>query len=238
MRLRIGTRSESITIVERSNLSAMATQQLSLGAELLLLSIDPASGGLLVRRRHRRRRRRAVRADAGSYRAAVGELRRAGLAAGGGPFRPLVLADRQTAASRLRALEAAIRDNELSNQRDTDLLVLLAWTGVLAKRLPAQLRRLTARRLRQLGKAYADAEAASPRAPRALGSAEIPAIFLALGIVDLRHTVNAFDGMFEGSAGGDFGAYAGSDGASGGGDGGGGGGGGGGDGGGGGGGGD
>ena len=119
----------------------MEERSLSLAAEVLLLSIDPADGGLLVRRR---RLKKALAAAGGSYRAALAELRDAGVAGGG---RSPVLIDRAPAGARFRRLQDAIREDDFADSDEFELFLLLAWTGVLARRLAADDRRRAARRL-------------------------------------------------------------------------------------------
>lgn len=147
-------------------LCRMVATELSLTAELLLLAIDPARGGLLPR--HRRRFRKALAAadlaDRGggrrwpwaasrARRGALGELERAEILQPRRPFGRPRLADRAVAARRFDRLCRGLRDEGLSGSRDRELLLLVAWSGVLAKRLSKADRRLAARRLRRLGTA-------------------------------------------------------------------------------------
>ena len=116
------------------------TTPLSLPAELLLLSFDPAT-----RRLYRVRRGRLevalVAADGGDaegsrlglrrrgrdvLRRALAELQAAGLAE---PGRAPVLADRAALARRYERLAAGMRADELTDERDRRLVVLLAATG-------------------------------------------------------------------------------------------------------------
>jgi hypothetical protein len=124
-------------------------RSLSLAAEVLLLSIDPGDGGLLA---ERRRVKRAVGAAGGSLDDALAELEQAGLVRGslGLLGDRVALVDRAPAGVRFRALQQAIRDDTLEGDREWDLFVLLAQSGVLARRLPRNERRAAASRLRKL----------------------------------------------------------------------------------------
>jgi hypothetical protein len=124
-----------------------ATAELSLPAELLLLSIDPERGGLLPRRQ--RRFRRALRAAGGSRRRALRELRAAGLAARGGRRRRIRLTDPAEARRRFKRLRDVIAAGTADDQRDVLLLVLLAYSGVLQSRLSKSERRRAARMLQR-----------------------------------------------------------------------------------------
>lgn len=136
----------------------------SLTAELLLLAIDPAKGGLYPRRRRRFRQALTATylADRGggqrwpwaasrARRKALTELRRNGTLEPPQMLRRLRLADRSIAARRFDRLRRCIRDDEYPEPRDRELLLLLAWSGVLAQRSTKVERRLAARRLRKLG---------------------------------------------------------------------------------------
>jgi hypothetical protein len=139
-------------------------EALSLSAETLLLSIDPGGGGLLG---DKKRVLRSVRAAGGTPGSALDELKEEGLAQGGlGLLGGRVqLVDRAPPARRFRELQEAIKADALSNQRDVDVFLLLASSGVLARRLPRADRRAAASRLRRLAHAPADApEAAAPSA--------------------------------------------------------------------------
>jgi hypothetical protein len=125
--------------------------ELSLPAEVLLLSIDPGDGGLVVN--SRRRLRKSLKAAGGSYRGALRELRDAGLVAG---RRNPKLTDRGPAGTRFRTLWQAADADTLSEPRDIELFILLGWSGVLASRLPREDRRVAAIRLRKLGRELAD----------------------------------------------------------------------------------
>jgi len=119
---------------------------LSLPAELLLLSFDPAT-----RRPYRVRRGRLdvalAAAEAGgtggsrmalrlrgrgARRRALAELQAAGLAE---PGRKPVLADRAALARRYERLAAGMRSSTFEDERDRTLVLLLASTGALAQRL-------------------------------------------------------------------------------------------------------
>ncbi len=178
-------------------------EKLSLPAEVLLLSIDPADGGLLVRRRrHRRRLRKALKAAGSSWGEALGELETAGLVRRTGPLgRRLELIDRAPGGRRFRELRDLIRKDKLTKPRDVELFVILAWTGVLARRLPRQERRVASSRARRLGSTMAGADAART----------MPAI-ADLGLAGAGGGFGSFDsgGMLDGSgldggAGGDGG---------------------------------
>jgi hypothetical protein len=76
------------------------------------------------------------------------ELQDAGLVEATGVRRRLRLLDRPRAAERFHRLRRCIRDDEFPEPRDRELLVLLAWSGVLANRLSRDERRIALRRLR------------------------------------------------------------------------------------------
>ena len=147
----------------------MAEAELSLGAELLLLSIDPEDGGLLPRRKSRFRR--AV----GGRRRAAAELKAAGLAEA--RLGRLRLADRTLAVRRFKRLHGLLRDGELSEPRDRELVLLLTWTGVLASRLSKEERRIAARRVAELARMPVLVDAQS-RAPARSGDLEVLAAAL------------------------------------------------------------
>jgi hypothetical protein len=79
-------------------------------------------------------------------RAAAAELGQAGLLETGG----LKLADRGRASDRFRAVCACVDHPGEAASRDWEVLVLLAWSGVLARRLNKDERRMADRRMRQL----------------------------------------------------------------------------------------
>ena len=173
--------------------------ELSLGAELLLLSVDPGRGGLLGKRR---RIRKALRVAGSSRRRALEELRDIGLVTRDRPFGRVRLADRAEAGARFRRLRDALAEGTLDEGRadegrERDLAMLLAWTGVLGARLSAHERRVASRRIRAL--------AESARRPQAVPSAShaLPPLILALGLA-------ATDELFESPLGGDFSAGDGS----------------------------
>jgi hypothetical protein len=129
---------------------------LSLGAELLLVATDPGRGGLLPRRR--RRFRRALAAARGlstrsplagrrAQRGAYAELERAGLVAPGSTARRPRLADRDVRTAVLRRVRRCVRDEKAGEPRDRELLLLMAWSGLLADWLSRDERRLALRRL-------------------------------------------------------------------------------------------
>ena len=176
---------------------------LSLGAELLLLSVDPGRGGLLGKRR---RTRKALRAAGSSPRQALGELRAAGLVTRDRPFGRLRLVDRAQAGARFRRLREALAEGTLDEERaggtidegrDRDLAMLLAWTGALGARLSAHERRVAARRIRGLAQSARQAQ----EIPAA--SAALPPLILALGLA-------ATDELIDLPLGGDFSAGDGS----------------------------
>jgi hypothetical protein len=173
--------------------------ELSLGAELLLLSVDPARGGLLGKRR---RMRKALRATGSGRRRALGELRAARLITRDRPLGRIRLADRAEAGARFRHLREALADGTLDADgadegRERDLAMLLAWTGALGARLSAHERRVASRRIRAL--------AQSARRAHEVPSAShvLPPLILALGLA-------ATDDLFETPLGGDFSAGDGS----------------------------
>ena len=150
---------------------------LSLGAELLLLSVDPGDSGLLGKRR---RIRRALRAAGSSRRQALGELRAAGLVTRDGPVGRVRIADRAQAAARFGRLREALAEGRLDDRsteegRERDLVMLLAWTGALGARLSAHERRVASRRIRALAQKAQQAQKV-PAASHAL-----PPLILALG---------------------------------------------------------
>jgi hypothetical protein len=129
---------------------------LSLGAELLLVATDPNHGGLLERRR--RRFNRALAAAEGltrfaplagwrALRRAHGELARAGLLAPGSSARRPQLAEREPRTAVLGRVRRCVRDHAHASERDRELLLLMAWTGLLSRWLPRDERRLAIRRL-------------------------------------------------------------------------------------------
>jgi hypothetical protein len=129
---------------------------LSLGAELLLVATDPNRGGLLPRRR--RRFRRALAAAQGisrfaplagwrARRRAHGELRAAGLLAPDSAARRPRLAHREQRTGVLRRVRACVRDKALDAPRDRELLLLMAWSGLLSDWLSRDERRLALRRI-------------------------------------------------------------------------------------------
>jgi len=183
-------------------------RSLSLAAEVLLLSIDPAGGGLLVKRRRRRRLRRAVNAAGATLSDALDELREAGLVRGSlGPFGGrLELVDRGPAGQRFRELKDAMHHHRLGHEHDKQLFVLLAWTGVLARRLNRSERRVAVLRLRKLGRSLADA----PR-EGAVSSAAITALVFAGG-GDSFDTGSLVDSSgLDSGGGGDGGDFGGGD---------------------------
>jgi hypothetical protein len=134
--------------------------ELSLEAELLLLAVAPAHGGLLPTR-GRRRLRKALSAarvaDGGTTRsgwlvgrAARRELIDAGLVERALLLRHLRLVDRAGPGRRFRRLVECIESGVYNERREGDLIVLLATAGVLAERLTTHQRWTAAKRLRSL----------------------------------------------------------------------------------------
>lgn len=128
----------------------------SLAAELLLVAIDPNRGGLLPRRGRRFRRalagaqgfaRIAPLAGWRARRRAHGELARAGLLAPDSTASRPRLADREARTSVLRRVRRCVRDEAAGEPRDRELLLLMAWSGLLSEWLTRDERRLALRRL-------------------------------------------------------------------------------------------
>jgi hypothetical protein len=129
---------------------------LSLGAELLLVGIDPNRGGLLPRRKRRFRKGLAAgeglstRLPLSGWRArrrAYAELERGGvLAPDSTPRRPR-LGDRDARTAVLRRVRRCVQDKAADEPRDRELLLLMAWTGLLSDWLSRDERRLALRRL-------------------------------------------------------------------------------------------
>ena len=151
---------------------------LSLGAELLLLSVDPGQGGLLGKRR---RIRKALRAAGRSRRQALAELHAAGLVERDRPLGRQRLANRAEAGARFRRLRDALSEGRLDDGhadegRERDLAMLLAWTGALGARLLAHERRVAGRRIRALAQSARQAHEVPP------ASHVLPPVILALGL--------------------------------------------------------
>ena len=145
----------------RMGRSAVTPGEVSLSAEVLLFAVDPGQGGLLPHSRRRFRRALAATRESGyglpgaawrARRTAMGELARAEL------LRPesLQLADRPRATARFRAVCECLEQPSAADSRAWELLVLLAWSGVLAQRLSKGERRVADRRLRGLFKTADD----------------------------------------------------------------------------------
>src|SRR4051794_27075641 len=134
--------------------------ELSLEAELLLLAVAPAHGGLLPTRGRRRLRRAlaAARVAEGGAkrsgwrvgRAARRELVEAGLVEPALLLRNLRLVDLAVPGRRFRRLVECIETGVYDERREGDLIVLLAAAGVLAERLTTHPRWTAALRLRSL----------------------------------------------------------------------------------------
>jgi len=73
------------------------------------------------------------------------ELHDAGLIAGG-----LRLSDRGPVAERFRRIRHCLLEDDFADDRERELAVLLAWSGVLAARLSKQEQRVARRRLKEL----------------------------------------------------------------------------------------
>lgn len=164
--------------------------ELSLHAELLLLSIDPAHGGLLPPRSARLREALAAAArtdgtGGGGWRAgrrARRELLDAGLVTSELLLRNLRLTDIGPPGRRFRSLWAAIESGELSDVRDRDLAMLLASAGALAPRLTSHERWIAWRRLKEVMAVDDSGAWVSPLA----GAAPLSDGVLALGVVALH----------------------------------------------------
>jgi hypothetical protein len=131
------------------------TPGLSVGAELLLVAVDPNRGGFV--RRRRRRFRRALAAAYGlrrfapfaawrARRRAYAELARAGLLNSGSTPRSPRLEDRAARSAVMRRVRRCLQDVE-GEPRDRELLLLMAWSGLLSGWLSQDERRLALRRL-------------------------------------------------------------------------------------------
>jgi hypothetical protein len=137
---------------------------------------------------------------------ARGELERAGLADATGLRRRLRLLDAPRAAERFQRLRRCIRDDEFPQQRDRELLLLLAWSGVLAHRLSREERKIALRRLRGIAERQPEESGvwsapASGRQPAWEGTWALGAV-AALGGADLL--VDGASGDFGGADGGAF----------------------------------
>lgn len=204
-----------------------SAEELSFTAELLWLAIDPAKGGLFPH--HRRRFRKALalahQVDRGGSRVdlrqarreAVRELERLGLVQPKRALGRLRLADRARAEERSSELLRRMREDELSDSRDKELLLLLAGSGVLAHRLTPEERRLAARRMRTFLPPSSDREALSPLPREARLSPEIRAAFggghVGYAIGAEGFGLGCSDGVAgSGGGGGSGGGYGGGDG--------------------------
>ena len=190
----------------------LSAEDLSLTAELLLLAIDPGRGGLFPRRRRRFRKalaaahqaergdaRRAAKGARGARREAVRELERVGLVQPRRVFGRLRLADSTRAGKRFQQLVRCVQENELTDPRDRELLLLLAWSGVLAHRLSYEERRLAVRRLRK----FVPPPKAGVGQARLRGQAPVSEMTAGLGVVGLAAGGAGFDfGGCEASFGG------------------------------------
>ena len=145
-RAHVAERDHRVQATRALDYAGPVTPSLSLPAELLLLSFDPATRQL-YRVRRGRLEVALVAADGGDaegsrlalrrrgrdvLRRALAELQAAGLAE---PGRTPALADRAALARRYERLAAGMRANEFAEERDRRLVVLLASTGALAQRL-------------------------------------------------------------------------------------------------------
>jgi hypothetical protein len=170
--------------------------ELSLAAELLWLAVDPRGGGLLPSRRRRRLRKalaaahrvdqpdaRGVAQGWRAGRSARRDLVAAGLVEPSLRLRKLRLVDRRSPGRRFRALWESIEADELAGERDHQLAVLLASSGVLAQRLATSYEREIAwRRLKGVLSSDASAAWVAPLT----GAAEMTEGIAALGAVALR----------------------------------------------------
>jgi hypothetical protein len=152
----------------------------SLGAELLMLAIDPKDGGLLPHNRSRLLKALAAAEDGGrtgriagvrARRLAMRELEAAGLVHDAGVARRMRLTDPAAGRRRFAHLARALTENEVEHARDRELLVLLAWAGLLAGRLSKGERRLAARRLRAWGQETGGVWQPEGSAPQAIPDA-------------------------------------------------------------------
>ncbi len=198
-----------------------SAEELSFTAELLWLAIDPAKGGLFPH--HRRRFRKALalahQVDRGASRVdlrqarreAIRELERLGLVQPKRALGRLRLADRARAEERSSELLRRMREDELSDSRDKELLLLLAGSGVLAHRLTYEERRLAARRMRTFVRPSSDREALSPPPRGARVSPKIRAAFggdyagYAIGAEGFGLGCGAGSGGGDGGCGGGYG---------------------------------
>lgn len=166
----------------------------SLSAELLLLAVDPGKGGLLPHSRQRFRRALAASREAGyrlpgaawrARRAAIDELTRAELI---GP-QGLQLADRPRVTARFHAVCECIEQPSAADPRAWEVLVLLAWSGVLAHRLSKDERRVANRRLRGVLKKSDDSRWGFPDGEHPV-STWVPRLG---GIAELASEIDLFD---------------------------------------------
>ena len=158
-------------------------------------------GAPLAHQADRGDRRRAAKGARRARPEGVRELERAGLVEARRVFGRLRLADRPRAGRRFDELLRRVRDDELTDSRDKELLLLLAASGVLAHRLSGEDRRLAARRLRTLGRPPTDRDALLPSAHRARMSPAIAA--LAAGYAGRAIGAEGF-GLVYGDSDGDY----------------------------------
>jgi hypothetical protein len=135
--------------------------ELSLGAELLMLVVDPKDGGLLPHNPRRLLKALVAAEDGGgggrrARRRALHELHAAGVVDDARALRRVRLTDPAGARRRFADLVRGMTQDELDDGRDRELLLLLAWIGALAGRLSKSERRLAARRLHAWGQAADD----------------------------------------------------------------------------------
>jgi hypothetical protein len=175
--------------------------ELSLGAELLMLAVDPTDGGLLPHNRRRLLKALAAADDGAgggrlagrrARRRALDELRAASVVDDAGALRRARLTDPARARRRFADLVRGMTENELNDGRDRELLLLLAWIGALAGRLSKSERRLAARRLHAWGQA-AD-EALQPEGGAPQPSSDAYGAIAALGGMTAL-SVAAYDGF-------------------------------------------
>lgn len=168
--------------------------EVSLSAEVLLLAVDPGQGGLLPHSRQRFRRALAATRESGyrlpgapwwARRAAIAELTRAELISPQG----LHLADRPLVTARFRAVCERVEQPSAADPRAWEVLVLLAWSGVLAHRLSKDQRRVANRRLRGVLKRSDDSRWGFPDGEHPV-STWVPRLG---GIAELASEIDLFD---------------------------------------------
>lgn len=140
------------------------------------------------------------------------ELEHAGLVHPRPPFSRIQLADRTEAGRLFRRLTDGLQSDVALGPRDQQVLVLLAWAGVLGHRLSRYERRLALRKIRAL---VLPASGGGVVPPAHGAQAPLTEAFAALGVVGLHVLDDVFSGDvagFDGVAG----AFGGGDGGGGG----------------------